>query len=65
MRVFTWFTIVGLDGTEYMEFIDCRPSRLFNNIFSLLRLVMFDFNGIRQSLATEHLQPCNRYASDI
>ena len=55
MSVFTWFTTIGLDGTKNTELIDYRPSGLFISRMSLLRLVMFAFSGICQSLATEHL----------
>ena len=65
MSVFIWFTIVGLDGTEYLEFIDCRPYGLFNSMVSVLMLVMFDFNGMRQSIDTGNRQTFNTSASDI
>ena len=65
MRVFIWLTIVGMDLIEYMELIDCFPSRLFNIMVSVLRLVMFAFNGMHQNLATGHLKPFDTYVSDI
>ena len=65
MDVFTWFTIVGLDGTEYMEFLDfCQPG-LFNSRISVLRLVVFSFNGSRQILDTGHRHNLNTSAYGV
>ena len=50
MSVFTWFIIVGLDGTEHMELIDCRPYGLFNSRLSVLRLVILIFIGCAKVL---------------
>ena len=65
MIVFICFTNVRLDGIEYTEFLYCFPSRIFNSRVSVLWLVMFDFNGMCQSLATGYCQPLNTAASDI
>ena len=46
MSLFTWFNIVCLNGTEYMELIDCCPSGMFNSRVSVIRLVMFAFTGM-------------------
>ena len=48
-----------------MEFLDCFPSGLFTSRVSVLRLVMFYFNGMCQSISTGHRQTFNIYSSDI
>ena len=65
MIFFVWFTNIGLDGIENMEFIDCCPSGLFSSRVSVLQLVIFAFNRMCQSLNTGHSQPFITSASDI
>ena len=48
-----------------MEFLDYCPSGLFNSKVSVLRLFMFVFNGMRQSIATGNSKTFDNSASDI
>ena len=65
MSVFTWFTTVELFGTKNMEFLDCCTYGLFNIRVSVLRLLMFLFNGVHHNISTCYHKKFYTPASDV